>query len=182
MSNWIEEALQAPKDAWALLTGLASAFSILALIQHEFSTEPLRVVVRNWSFWSQAFWPLVIPVEIAKPIAELLTAAVFSWIVVGRGILRRQGVLSPWTLVLGLMIVGLVTSLLKDLVPLFLPNAFPSLDTPQNAGAGVFAFLVLCIGLTTSVVVTPRSFFGVVIAGLLLLLIDRIPILPATGT
>jgi hypothetical protein len=46
----------APVDAWALAAGLASALSILGMLHPEFASEPLRVIVEHWRYWSHEFW------------------------------------------------------------------------------------------------------------------------------
>lgn len=190
MNKWIEEALRAPRDAVALLLGLVTAFSIFALVRHEFASEPVRVVLANFSYWSHSFWQAVgnvLSLKVSPVGAGVLTSTALVWTVFARGLSRgqaieflgrpvtwRRGLL--WAAVFFLAFVTWMIAVLAVISPLGTTTD----DGPFVVVVAVGSMLLLCpLGITLALTKTPRSFFGVVIAGLLLLMIDRIPILPA---
>lgn len=185
MSKWIEEAMRAPRDAWALLLGLASACSIFALLHHPFEKEPLRAVVEHWQFWSQEFWGALASFagwSIPKTLAISLTTMVFSCAVLLRGVLRGQVV--EWAhaeaqgserLLRGLflLLTGGVAAAGYTIMQ------YEALGSQATGVVTLLPNLVGALALASALQSTPRSFFAVVIAAIALLLIDRIPLLPA---
>lgn len=182
MNKWIEEALQAPRDAWGLLLGLASAFSILALLHNQFESEPMRVVMDSWRMWSHQAWSMVgnfLHIDIGRYRAVLLTACILNWAVLLRGAARSQLVWpgnNGLIVLLALVCGGAATALLADAATAPFPN-----EMAQGDGSPLIV-LAMLLAVVSAFAFAPRSFFGVVIAGILLLLIDRIPILPAAST
>lgn len=181
MNKWISEALRAPLDAWGLLLGLASACSILALLKYEFAKEPLRVILNNWRYWSHEFWGWLLSavgIQLPKDIAVAITMLILCAAVLFRGLARNQTVESapPTTMNDTLWFVGLLVGLLATFVFGIITNIDPASGTSDWSPAIVtlLAFAA-SIFLWLALLSTPRSFFGVVIAAIALLLIDRIP-------
>jgi len=188
MNKWIEEALQAPRDARALLLGLVAACSVFALLRHEFATEPLRVLLASWSYWSHAFWQAcadLLRLKLYQGQSGLLTLTVMTWIVFLRGHIRGQS-LTPvrsWWDWLGLFVVGVALGfgLLLVVVAMAVWEKVPAGYEAPPLIRGLMMFCILLalpMGLVAAIVKTPRSFFGVVIAAIAILLIDKRPLLP----
>lgn len=185
MRDWIEEALQAPRDAWGLLLGLVSAFSFVALLKYQFSHEPMRFLMENWKHWSHAFWTYLASFINVRPEAvdaHILTATVLFWAVYFRGYFKDKTVDVPGSVVVALFPVALF------LCAIFLMNlGDPINNAVRNnnffaiiGGLALLSAFPLAIAL--GIAKTPRSFFGFVIAVLVLLIIDRIPLLPAAAS
>ena len=193
MSNWTEEAIQAPRDAWGLLIGLASAGSIFALLRHEFTKEPLRVAIDNWQYWSHGFWAAIgqiVHLAVKPDVAAFYTATALTWIVVLRGVARGQTVHNlfggrrwPWFAAYGVSMIVMFVMIGIVVVPLASSAAVVD-DTSLKINSFILLFctIVWPLGISYSLLRTPRSFFGVVIAAIALLLIDRIPLLAAATT
>lgn len=190
MSKWVEEVFQAPRDAWGLLLGLASALSILALVRHEFATEPLRVVLQNWSAWSHSFWSNIAGLVDWHPTASYaaaLTAVVLTWAMVLRGYARNQVVAffetrdRAWlkSIPIFLIGVGFAIILASEVLRPIEGTDTRTLSLFEGLLGISLLYVGIPLGLTVCFMKTPRSFFGVAIAGIALLLIDQIPLLPA---
>jgi hypothetical protein len=187
LKSWMEEALNAPRDAWGLLLGIASALSIFALVRHEFTYEPLRIVLYNWQELSHAFWSTIgkfFDISLPKPLAIALTMALLGVAVLIRGTVRQQIVQIKFNFVfwlcaaVGWLIVGYLTLLAYSIgTPIAERRELDEGLRLVSAGVAGFGGG----SLLAAALFTPRSFFGVVIAAIALLLIDQIPLLPAAA-
>jgi hypothetical protein len=183
VGKWFEEMLQAPRDAVALLLGLVAAFSVLALLRHEFASEPLRVVFANWNYWSHLFWQFfadLIDIEVNSRESHMLTATIMVWAVFLRGYFRAQIV----TLGLPVWAWGLICWVSFHIGGFWLSSSAVELPYPEDGKwlppiVGMICLATFGIGIAVSLLKAPRSFFGIVIAAIALLLIDKIPLLPA---
>ncbi|MEQ1865633.1 MAG: hypothetical protein ABL996_13415 [Micropepsaceae bacterium] len=188
MNDWFKEAFRAPLDAWGLLLGLGSAFSVLALLHHEFAMEPLRVVIENWHYWSDEFWGAlgsVFGLEVPRRLAICLSMMAFSIAVLIRGLVRSEGMslrlrsllaFAASRLVVFVTVGGLILILVMLGYAKLLDIAVRGVDPDEPLS--LTAQIAIWTGLASmllAMVFTPRSFFGVVIAAITLLLIDRIP-------
>lgn len=188
MRTWVQEALRAPSDAIGLLWGLVTAFSIFALLRHEFSVEPLRVLMENWSLWSTQFWNFifsVFSVKLTPRTAIVLTVTVLAIIVFFRGLIRGH-IVNGWPiptneygeprLLVHCILFGVcffIGAVVLAIAGKGLPKATPT-EVYFNI---IFILFALPTAIFFSFLKTPRSFFGVVIALVFLLIIDRLVII-----
>lgn len=190
MNNWMEETLQAPRDAWGLLLGLATSFSIFALLRHEFANEPLRVVLQNWALWSHLFWGWfagLLQLQVSPILARCLTVLALSCAVLLRGFVRRQSL--PEVRISGSganrTVIGFLLLLLylAVFVAMLMPIALAiGNDEPMTTGLELPIAVASALVLTIALIQTPRSFWGVVLASAALFAVGTIPIPVASGS